>query len=227
MRVSAASRALRSSATANTSSPAFGTPDKPSTSAGIDGPASLIACPVSSNIARTRPNSWPASNMSPWCSVPSWTNTVATGPRPLSSADSTTTPRQRRSGEAFSSRTSACNTIESSSWSTPSPLIAETGTKISSPPHSSATTSSLASSARTRSGSASGLSILLTATIKGTFAARACWMASLVCGITPSSAATTSTTMSVAWAPRARIAVKAACPGVSKNVTVPLLVLTL
>ena len=43
-------------------------------------------------------------------------------------------------------------------------------------------------------------------------------MASMVWGITPSSAATTSTTMSVAWAPRARIAVKAAWPGVSMNV---------
>jgi hypothetical protein len=39
-----------------------------------------------------------------------------------------------------------------------------------------------------------------------------------VCGMTPSSAATTSTTMSVTLAPRARIAVKAAWPGVSMKV---------
>ena len=38
-------------------------------------------------------------------------------------------------------------------------------------------------------------------------------------GITPSSAATTSTTMSVTLAPRARIAEKAAWPGVSRKVT--------
>ena len=44
----------------------------------------------------------------------------------------------------------------------------------------------------------------------GTFAAFAWVLASTVCGITPSSAATTSTTMSVARAPRARIAVNAA-----------------
>ena len=43
-------------------------------------------------------------------------------------------------------------------------------------------------------------------------------IASIVCGITPSSAATTKTTISVALAPRARIAVKASCPGVSKKV---------
>ena len=43
----------------------------------------------------------------------------------------------------------------------------------------------------------------------------------MVCGITPSSAATTRITMSVALAPRARIAVKASWPGVSKKVTIP------
>ena len=46
-------------------------------------------------------------------------------------------------------------------------------------------------------------------------------MASMVCGMTPSSAATTSTTTSVALAPRARIAVNAAWPGVSRNVIMP------
>ena len=71
---------------------------------------------------------------------------------------------------------------------------------------------------RTRSGLASGLSILLMATIIGTFAALAWLIASTVCGMTPSSAATTSTTMSVTLAPRARIAVNAAWPGVSMKV---------
>jgi hypothetical protein len=56
---------------------------------------------------------------------------------------------------------------------------------------------------------ASGLSILVIATTMGTPAALAWLMASLVCGITPSSAATTRMTMSVALAPRARMAVKA------------------
>jgi hypothetical protein len=52
-------------------------------------------------------------------------------------------------------------------------------------------------------------------------AAFACWIASIVCGITPSSAATTSTTMSVSLAPRARIAVNAAWPGVSRKLITP------
>ncbi|MCY1556001.1 hypothetical protein D9M68_927080 [compost metagenome] len=71
---------------------------------------------------------------------------------------------------------------------------------------------------RTRVGLASGLSILLMATMIGTPAALACLMDSIVCGITPSSAATTSTAMSVAWAPRARMAVNASWPGVSRKV---------
>ena len=42
----------------------------------------------------------------------------------------------------------------------------------------------------------------------------------MVWGFTPSSAATTNITISVTCAPRARNAVKASCPGVSKNVKV-------
>ena len=77
---------------------------------------------------------------------------------------------------------------------------------------------SVASSLSTRSGLASGRSILLTATTIGTPAARAWEIDSFVCGITPSSAATTRTAMSVTFAPRARMAVKASWPGVSRNV---------
>ncbi len=45
------------------------------------------------------------------------------------------------------------------------------------------------------------------------------WLnASSVCGITPSLAATTSTTMSVTFAPRARMELNAAWPGVSRKV---------
>ena len=59
------------------------------------------------------------------------------------------------------------------------------------------------------------------ATTSGTLAALACEIASMVCGMTPSSAATTRMTMSVACAPRARMAVNAAWPGVSRKVTTP------
>ena len=53
----------------------------------------------------------------------------------------------------------------------------------------------------------------------GTFAALAWPIASSVWGMTPSSAATTTTAMSVTFAPRARIAVNASWPGVSRNTT--------
>ena len=53
----------------------------------------------------------------------------------------------------------------------------------------------------------------------GTLAALAWLMASRVWGMTPSSAATTMTAMSVTRAPRARIAVNASWPGVSRNTT--------
>ena len=68
---------------------------------------------------------------------------------------------------------------------------------------------------------AAGLAVMVLTerTIIGAPAALACWIASTVCGMTPSSAATTSTTMSVTLAPRARIAEKAAWPGVSRKVT--------
>ncbi len=52
----------------------------------------------------------------------------------------------------------------------------------------------------------------------GAPAALAWFRASTVCGMTPSSAATTSTTMSVTFAPRARMAVNASWPGVSMKV---------
>ncbi len=77
----------------------------------------------------------------------------------------------------------------------------------------------MTSSLRTRSGFASGRSILLTATTIGTPAALAWSIASIVWGMTPSSAATTSTATSVTLAPRARMAVNASWPGVSRNVT--------
>ena len=60
--------------------------------------------------------------------------------------------------------------------------------------------------------------ILLIATMISTPAAFAWLIASTVCGITPSSAATTKIAISVEFAPRIRIAVNASCPGVSENV---------
>ncbi len=91
----------------------------------------------------------------------------------------------------------------------PIPLVADTSTNWVSPPNSSAIKPYSVSCARTRDGSAPSLSILLTATTIGTPAACAWFSASVVCGFTPSSAATTRTARSVVWAPRARMAVNA------------------
>ena len=98
-------------------------------------------------------------------------------------------------------------------------LVAETSTSWTSPPISSTITSCCSSSSRTFCGLASGLSILLIATIIGTPAALVWLIASIVCGRRPSSAATTRMTISVTLAPRARISVKASWPGVSRKVT--------
>ena len=104
----------------------------------------------------------------------------------------------------------------------PCPVFADTSEKIASPPSSSGITSWLNSSPFTFSEFASGLSILLIATIIGTSAALEWLIASIVWGITPSSAATAKITISVAFAPLALIAEKASCPGVSKKVIIPL-----
>ena len=101
----------------------------------------------------------------------------------------------------------------------PMRCFAETSTNIVSPPYSSATRLYSVSCWRILAGLAPSLSTLLTATTIGTPAAWAWLSASIVCGITPSSAATTRIAMSVTWAPRARMAVNASWPGVSMNVT--------
>jgi len=166
-------RAFVSFSTTAKVSPASGAPCRPRISAGAEGPPSLITSPRSLRRARTRPHSPPATRMSPTRSVPRWTSNVATTPRPRSSLASITAPEAGRSGLAFSSRISACSRIASSSLSRPCLVLAETSTVWISPPSSSTTSSCFSSSWRTRVGLASGLSILLMATMIGTFAALA------------------------------------------------------
>ena len=217
-RNSVTSRARASFSTTTKFSPAPGTPERPSSSTGLEGPASLTCWPLSLTTARTRPHSAPATTISPWRNVPFCTSTVAKGPRPRSSLDSITVPSAARFGLAFKSSTSACRLIASASLSRLRRLVALTCTSWVSPPSDSTTISCISNSCRTRSRFTPSLSILLTATMIGTSAAFAWRMASIVCGITPSSAATTSTTISVTPAPRARMAVNASWPGVSRKV---------
>ena len=131
------------------------------------------------------------------------------GPRPLSMRASMTVPRAARFGLALSSWISASRTRFSSSASTPSPVLAEIGQTIVSPPHSSGTRPYSVSCCLMRSGFAPWTSILLMATTSGTPAALAWLMDSTVCGMMPSSAATTRMAMSVTMAPRARMDVNA------------------
>ena len=127
----------------------------------------------------------------------------------------------RASVVGFASRVRAASavssTASSSSWM-PLRCLAEMSTNMTSPPYSSATRPYSVSWERILSGFAPSLSILLTATTIGTSAACAWLMASTVCGMTPSSAATTRIAMSVTCAPRARMAVNASWPGVSMKV---------
>ena len=174
-RYSATSRALRSLSTTSSSSPAFGAPDRPSTTTGSEGPASVTGWPFSSNIARTRPNSWPAMIGSPGFSVPRLTSTVATAPRPFSMLDSITTPAARPSRVALSSSTSACSRMRVEQLVDAlrrcAPRRSRTACRRPTLP---AARCACARSFLTFSGSASPLSILVTATTIGTSAARAC-----------------------------------------------------
>ena len=178
----------------------------------------MTLLPLSSIMALTLPWLAPAEIKSPTCSVPFCTSTVATGPRPLSSSASITRPLAFLFGFAFNSMISAVKRIVSNRSSKPSPDLADTGTNSVDPPQSTGINSYSVISCFTRSILALGLSILFTATMISMPAALAWLIASTVCGITPSSAATTSTAISVELAPRIRIAVNASCPGVSRNV---------
>ena len=108
-----------------------------------------------------------------------------------------TVPTACLSGLAFNSWTSATKPIISNKSSIPSPLNAESGTKLFHRPNLQGIKPYSVNSCITRSGFAVGLSILFTATIVGTLASFAWLIASIVCGITPSSAATTKIVMSV------------------------------
>ncbi len=120
---------------------------------------------------------------------------------------------------AFKSSMSATSKIMSSSLSIFFPVFALTSTMTVSPPHSSGLSlCSVANCDLTRLASAASLSILLIATTILAFAAWANLIASIVCGFTPSSAATTITTTSVKAAPCCLRAEKASCPGVSSSV---------
>ena len=135
----------------------------------------------------------------------------------MSNWASTTAPTAFLFGLDFNSKISASNNTFSNNSGIPSPVFAEISCDWILPPHSSMSKFMEDNWVFTLSGLALGLSILLIAKMIGTPAACAWDIASFVWGITSSSAAATIITKSVTWAPRARMAVKASCPGVSRN----------
>ena len=105
------------------------------------GPASSTVSPFSSSMARTRPNASPATIESPTRSVPRWTSTVATGPRPRSRWASIgdtlrvlvrVGPQVERGVRGEQDRLEQLVDVRG-------PRLAETSTNIVSPPYSSAT----------------------------------------------------------------------------------------
>ena len=166
-------------------------------STGVDGPAALTFWPLSFFIALIFPIDLPTTIVSPIFKVPLCTNIDAIGPFALSSLASITAPFACLLGFAFNSFISATNKTISSKFSMFKCFFAEIGTKIVSPPHSSGTSSYSINCCLILSILAPGKSILFTATIIGISATFAWLIASIVCGITPSSAATTSIAISV------------------------------
>ena len=126
-----------SESTCLSSLPVLGAPDNPYTLTGIEGVASVNSSPISFSRIRDLPYSSPTIIKSPFVNFPSLIRMVATGPLPLSTPDSITVPMGLPSNGADKSSTSDCSKIDSSKSSTPSPLIAETFTNITSPPRSS------------------------------------------------------------------------------------------
>ena len=132
--------------------------------------------------------------------------------------DSKTIPFASVSKSVFKSNISACKITLSTNFSKFCFVLVEISTIKVSPDKSSAINSYSKSWFLIFWGSASGRSHLFIATTIGTFAALACLIDSIVCGLTPSSAATTKITISVNFDPLALISVKAAWPGVSIKV---------
>ncbi len=194
-------------------------PERPRISTGIAGPASLTCSPLSLTSARTRPHWSPATMI--WPGRKRALLDENGGNRTAAAVelgfDDRTFGSAVRIGlqvENFGLQQDGFEQlveIGAGSW----PRLRRRALHR---PWIPRTLRAAAARVRTFCGSAVGLSILLIATMIGTPAALAWLIDSIVCGITLSSAATTRMAMSVACAPRARMAVKAAWPGVSMKV---------
>ena len=154
-------------------SPALGSSVSPVISTGVLGRADAISIPKSFFNVLTLPNVVPTTTLSPNLNVPFCINNVTTDPTFLSNLASITLPIAYLFGFAFRFSISAVNSIVSRSSSIPSPVSADILINVVSPPHESGVNPASVISVMTLSTFAVGLSILLIATIIGTFAALA------------------------------------------------------
>ena len=180
--------------------------------------ASRIFFPTAFNMMRTGARARPTMTLMPALKVPSVMISVAAIPRFWSRCASITYPSAGFEASALYPSSSATMRMRSRRSSMPTPVFADIAAHGTSPPSLSRYTPCSIRVLCARSTSAFGLSILLMATMKGIAASLMLARASSVCAFTPSSAATTSIAMSAARAPRCRMAVNAAWPGVSMNV---------
>ena len=159
-------------------------------STGVEGPPALRGSPRKSRMARTLPLASPATMASPTRMVPRLMRMVATTPRPGSTLDSMTNPLAGASGLALRSATSATRRSMSRKFVEADALLgAGLDEDVVSAPllgHDAVLGELLLElDVGVR------LVDLVDATTMGTPAALAWSMASTVCGMTPSSAATT------------------------------------
>ena len=132
-------RACLSDLTTWNKSPATGTSLRPITAIGAEGSATSTWLPKWSNIARKRPWVVPTTTIFPTFRVPFWINRVAKTPLERSFLASITVPMTRPFGLAWISELSATSNMASRRSSKPSWRLAEMGTTIVSPSHSSGT----------------------------------------------------------------------------------------
>jgi len=180
--------------------------------------ASVRSFPCRSVIFLTLPEVLWMTTISQICSVPVIISNEVITHCLLFLFASTTTPTAALAGLHLCSRSSYWSSIASKRSSMPCPVIAEHGINIMSPHRSSGCSHCAASCPLISSILLVHKSIFVIATIIGTPASLAWFIASIVCGLIPSSAATTMTTISVILAHLALSDVNSSCQGVSINV---------
>ncbi len=156
------------------------------------------------------------SSSSPTSRAPATSVPVATVPKPFI-VKTRSTGRRSSPSACRGAASSASSRSAARSASSPSPVRAETRT-TGRPSRNDPRTSSAVSCSATVWAVSSARSLLVSTTSpRGIPSRRQIWKCSRVCGITDSSAATTSSTASMPWAPASMLRTKRSWPGTSTN----------